>query len=141
MKISPENFRKSDGTIDHQAFLDAVLDPNRGLDEIEFEGDDIVKSQIEIGEACKTCLIDLQKPAGKPTNCQSCSHIDDESEIVHPSKIRCPRCKNLSETSDANLVDNGMLCESMHRFTCQKCSTTFEVERIEAYISPPLTTK
>lgn len=137
MKITPDNFRKPDGSIDHEAFLEKALDEDGDM-EVNVDGDDVVNSQIQIGEVCKDCLIDLNEKTGKATSCQSCRHADDDCAILHPLKIRCPRCKDLYEPEFTNddLVD-----DDVYQSICPKCSTSFVVEAIIAYVSPPLMTE
>lgn len=110
--ISMEDYRRTDGQIDWQAYK---------------------KAKVENGDDCRLCgHYILFGSKGYPQLCTDCDKLRSYDGEVYDNKsgIRCPGCRKV--ITDPYEMDCDMFQEGTHETTC-RCGCTFEFETTVTY--------
>jgi len=117
-KISYDDFRRKDGSIDWHALRSA---------------------EIGNGDICYVCgrFADIFGGKGYRQKCNECTQMDGSGELDHEKYLRCPRCGYHWDPYEAE--DYKVFEEDSHEVWCEKCDFKFEVSTMVTYCftSPP----
>jgi hypothetical protein len=103
--VKMDDFRKPDGNLDWTAYS---------------------KAEVANGERCDSCRSMLLHPTGRPRTCGSCRDLaEDDGEVSHDERVRCPACKHTWNPRDNEEYD--LLEDGEHSTTCGECGHDFEV--------------
>lgn len=90
---------------------------------VDWEG--LERARTDVGERCYECGSLVYPEKGCRALCRRCGDLhEDEGEVNHTSRLRCPKCGHLW---NADREESELYGEGSHEVCCRVCEHEFEV--------------
>lgn len=85
------------------------------------------RSRVNCGEVCFRCEAHIHFGSGGGKQlCYECKELDDENgEVTHGSRVRCPHCSYVMDVAESELFE--LYEDGDHDINCDDCGKEFTV--------------